>query len=522
MKKNNVLSFLLILVICLSNFTVVTADAGISDHTPYQLTAVLLAADDTHPYGSAMLTFKIDALPGNTGDSTLTWYVNIEKKIGQGEWIGVSSIPSESFIAAHQTSPGVYSIEQLWVEDYSWDGTKTVSYRVFVSLDDLVSSRGGSSGYSNTAAIGLVSSSWAVPELQKAEGLGLIPSILKGADLTRPITREEFCELAVLLYEEVTGKASEAASPNPFMDTTNIRILKAFNLGITNGVTASTFEPATLINREQCAAMLFRAIKAINPVGNYITAGVKGFPDQKHISGWALDAAKYMAKLGIIKGDSTGCFMPKAITTAQTAAGYGMATREAAILMAVRSYESLDNPGTNPSGTITPLPSATATPTLAVTATPTLAVTATPTPAVSATPASDAGIPNEASASGIIGLWSYGGTNGTLVDPSTGYATGSIYNGEWYLFRSDGTFRYVLVSSGQIVSGGVVQEGEFTVDGGVIILTGIKESWYPNPAATGQKASYKGLIVEDRAVAFLLENNGSTLVIDGIDTFTKS
>jgi hypothetical protein len=51
-------------------------------------------------------------------------------------------------------------------------------------------------------------------ELQNAYDLGLIPDILIGADMTKPITREEFCELAVLLYEKVTGKAGEPVSPN--------------------------------------------------------------------------------------------------------------------------------------------------------------------------------------------------------------------------------------------------------------------------------------------------------------------
>jgi hypothetical protein len=68
---------------------------------------------------------------------------------------------------------------------------------------------------------------------------------------------------------------------------------------------------------------------------------IGGFPDQKHIASWAVEATKYMSKLGIIKGDSQGNFMPKATTTAQQAAGYGTATREAAILMSVRTYETM-------------------------------------------------------------------------------------------------------------------------------------------------------------------------------------
>lgn len=186
-----------------------------------------------------------------------------------------------------------------------------------------------------------IASQWATAELQKAADAGLIPNILKDADMTKPITREEFCELAVLLYEKVTDRTTEAASPNPFTDTTNPQILKAYKLGVTQGTSANTFSPKVLINREQCAVMLFRAIKAIKPDEDYSIAGVKDFPDQKHISSWAVEATKYMSKIGIIKGDSNGNFMPKATTTAQQAAGYGMATREAAVLMTVRTFDKM-------------------------------------------------------------------------------------------------------------------------------------------------------------------------------------
>lgn len=184
-------------------------------------------------------------------------------------------------------------------------------------------------------------SSWAEPQLKKANEQGLIPDIIKGADMTKPISREEFCELAVLLYEKVMKTSATPASPNPFTDTTNSQILKAYKLGITSGTSATTFSPKTLINREQCATMLFQTIKAIAPAADYSITGVKDFPDQANISSWAVNATKYMSKLGIIKGDESGNFMPKATTTEQTAAGYGMATREAAIIMAVRIFDTV-------------------------------------------------------------------------------------------------------------------------------------------------------------------------------------
>jgi magnesium-transporting ATPase (P-type) len=56
---------------------------------------------------------------------------------------------------------------------------------------------------------------------------------------------------------------------------------------------------------------------------------------------YGLTAESIARHIGIIKGDSAGNFMPKATTTAQKAAEYGMATREAAILMSVRTYETM-------------------------------------------------------------------------------------------------------------------------------------------------------------------------------------
>ncbi len=199
---------------------------------------------------------------------------------------------------------------------------------------------------SNTVTIGTTAyyskaHDWAKEELDHANNSGLIPAILLGSDMTMTINREEFAELAVQLYEKVTGTAAVPVTTNPFKDTTNPQILKAFALGITYGTSTTTFEPKLLINREQCAAMLFRAIQAIKPTGDYSIVGVADFPDQAHISSWAVEATKYMSKIGIIKGDSAGNFMPKATTEAQIAAGYGMATREAAVMMTVRSYDNM-------------------------------------------------------------------------------------------------------------------------------------------------------------------------------------
>jgi hypothetical protein len=286
----------------------------------------------------------------------------IDVKVGNGQWCYDASGElfgnGLNFDEEEFDEPGNYVTDDVVFdpiqlnENLGVDGTVDIKTNVYyIRVRYAYVDNQGSDGeehyiyspFSNVASIGTEAfykeaSDWAKPELQKADDLGLIPGILKGADMTKPITREEFAELAVVLYEKVTGEKSEPVSPNPFTDTANPQILKAYNLGITAGTSQTTFSPKALINREQCAAMLFRAIKAIHPQGDYSVASVKDFPDQKHISSWAVEATKYMNIIGIIAGDAQGNFMPKATTPAQEAAGYGMATREQAIALSVRTH----------------------------------------------------------------------------------------------------------------------------------------------------------------------------------------
>ena len=87
--------------------------------------------------------------------------------------------------------------------------------------------------------------------------------------------------------------------------------------------------------------MLYRAIKEIAPNADYSIAEIEDFPDQTNISSWAVEGTKYMSKLGIILGNTQGEFMPKPLTKAHETSGYGMAAREAAVLMAIRTFEKI-------------------------------------------------------------------------------------------------------------------------------------------------------------------------------------
>jgi hypothetical protein len=206
---------------------------------------------------------------------------------------------------------------------------------------------------------GLSASAWAMDELREAETLGLIPESLRGVDLTLPITRAEFAAVSVKVYEALSGKKAPSATSNPFKDTADPAVLTASGLGITNGMSKTAFEPNRLLNREQAATMLARVFKLVTLQGWTLATDAEyadrfralftmpaAFGDDAYISSWARDSVYFMASKGIIKGmgdDAQGrpTFVPRDVTEAQQAAGYANATRQQALLIAVRMVKSL-------------------------------------------------------------------------------------------------------------------------------------------------------------------------------------
>lgn len=177
-------------------------------------------------------------------------------------------------------------------------------------------------------------SDWAKAELAKAEDAGLIPESLKEADLTKPITRAEFAAVSVLLFEKISLRKAEKAGTNPFTDTSDEYVLKALELGVTTGTSATTFDPDALLTREQAAAMLTRVYKKLTVNGWNIAkdgefkleyTAPANFADDANISAWAKDSVYFMASKSIINGVGENNFAP-----------LNNASREQAIIIATR------------------------------------------------------------------------------------------------------------------------------------------------------------------------------------------
>lgn len=203
--------------------------------------------------------------------------------------------------------------------DVDWDNGEQVTFRKFLSGNGYAPNPAPSY---HTGKVFKDASSWALVDLRAARDSGLtIPT----SDLSynQPITREKFAEVSVKLYEALSGTKAPAATKNPFTDTTNPEILKAYTLGIVKGTSANTFSPDAKIDRESIATMLMRAV---NAAGTKLRAGTPViFADNGMISSWAKDAVSAMSSANIVRGVGSNRFNPK-----------GTATVEEAIIMANR------------------------------------------------------------------------------------------------------------------------------------------------------------------------------------------
>ena len=173
-------------------------------------------------------------------------------------------------------------------------------------------------------------SEWAEPELKEASKQNLIPEIFDEANLTKNITRKEFAHTVVKMYEKITGQKAVPIAKNPFTDTKDKEVLKAYNIGITNGTSDTTFSPDALITREQMATMMTRALtKAGKDTSRPESA--KLFADDSEFSEYAKDSIYYMSSIEIIKGVGENKFNAK-----------GNASREQALAISIRCVKKLN------------------------------------------------------------------------------------------------------------------------------------------------------------------------------------
>ena len=187
----------------------------------------------------------------------------------------------------------------------------------------------GSSAFGNAVSVGYRpvfnnSSAWSMEELSAAGKNGLIPPSVK-ADMKKEISREEFTEVIVRLYEK-TERVHLVAGKSPFKDTKNESVVIASRLGLVYGVGNGKFAPNAKITREEMATILARFLKSVNVEGS--NAGGNMFADHDKISQYARESVYELQAMGLMSGYENNQFRPKT-----------NASREQGVVLGQRIYE---------------------------------------------------------------------------------------------------------------------------------------------------------------------------------------
>ena len=221
----------------------------------------------------------------------------------------------------------------------------TTSEEISTLLDEYEAARKQSESITTTE--------WAAEDVKRAEQLGLIPENLAGEDLTIAVTREEFAAIAMTLYKKISDEIPDTEK-TIFKDIENspykAEIELATCLGVTTGTSleegAETFSPNRLIERQDLATMFARLYKK-HTYKDWTLQSDKDFPltydirapykDDLSIADYAKEAVYFMASRGVVENLRPDFFEPKF----KKITGEGLASREHAIVMALRAYENL-------------------------------------------------------------------------------------------------------------------------------------------------------------------------------------
>lgn len=167
-------------------------------------------------------------------------------------------------------------------------------------------------------ALAALPSAWSEDYIERAEKIGITAFRDFDKNYTSPLTREELCSL-IINTVETSSSAVKYSSKNPFTDTESTDVLKAYELGIVNGMGGSLFMPERKVTRQEAAKIFSTALNLLTDEAEEYDADVlNSFNDSENIAEWARDYTAHLASLGILKGDENENFNPSGnITTEQ-------------------------------------------------------------------------------------------------------------------------------------------------------------------------------------------------------------
>jgi len=166
--------------------------------------------------------------------------------------------------------------------------------------------------------------SWAYEDIQYCVDYELMAGV--GGGRFEPKTLTTRAQLVTMLYRQ--AGSPKAAKSSPFTDVTDSwsvdAVNWAFEKGVVNGTSPTTFSPNDAITRQDMATILYNYTKNVLDLDVYDTADLTGYPDYSSISDYARTPLSWAVAQGVILGvgNSNGVdtLQPKGdATRAQTA-----------------------------------------------------------------------------------------------------------------------------------------------------------------------------------------------------------
>ena len=161
---------------------------------------------------------------------------------------------------------------------------------------------------------------WAHSAVEHSFNLGLFPDGLDPFkdDCTREMTRGEFAEVLLKLYQRLGGSVRGLSRNTPFTDLpgdVHGYIPLAYNLGLVEGTSETTFSPNAPLTREQAAVMITHVFAKFGYDVPQID--VTYFDDDDQIALRAKPAVDFLNERGIMEGVGGRNFAPQRTLTLQ-------------------------------------------------------------------------------------------------------------------------------------------------------------------------------------------------------------
>lgn len=130
------------------------------------------------------------------------------------------------------------------------------------------------------------------------------------------LTRENLAEILVYAYAKANGVGVDALPMgDPFTDTDNELIGKAYQAGLMTGTTDIRFSPSAVVTREDVAIGVQTLLIKLNITPT--TVIIPSYSDYSQITASLKPTVNYLYGLGVFSGYAEAAFLPKSPATVQ-------------------------------------------------------------------------------------------------------------------------------------------------------------------------------------------------------------